>query len=1043
MKKLIHKLKLLSLIIFSAAMADTADSKSESSNIKNSAMLFDTLCYYDTCAVIADSGRTVVINSDLVTTYIRVYNGCTLVINSGVTVTLIGDVHPENELILFSGGTITGQGLLKTHGNPDPVHDVIMEIRENSVFDVEVKSSSGRAVFLNGYNENFISAKKNITIDAGAQMLYSGSSGNSRLTLYGNILNNGKLWSSSGLINFKGQTITNNDSVYADIEIDTNCTINGAGAWLCTYLYVMPYRTLYLDNNINLSVRNFILQPNADVNLNTYSLTLRDYAFYNYTDVLMYDSTLISNGQIFTNGTGVRLNMDTTASLRVPLIADSGNILIMTLFGSRTIFDTTITINVNASFNSSNEVIFKDDVFNNGYLNLNFCKFRGSSLVNNGTVCSGIFDFDSDCNFSGSGYWTCSSYTYLKSNRTMTLQSNVNIRNNTFEIEPNAVLNLNGYNFNLDHLDSTSGNFIVDSAATITGDGEVVAKGYPQIFRVDIFNHYHSNFNSKLRVESGILYMSSSIASENNKTIINKSVRIDSGAILSTTSYSDTLIAKDSIINKGTMYGSFKLSGNTFINNGIVTSASIYFGSNFSSGVPQTLQGTGSFAEPSNCIITNGASVSLISNHQLFNLQIDSGGTFDISNQTLKISGLGTVSIVNNGTFITNGSTVEFNNQNNAQYFPVANINYNNVIVNNPQGVLMSGNVTLPALLTLSIGDIELNNFVITLTPSATLVETPGNTVKGNGYITTTRNINSPSGLNVGGLGAVITTSSNLGMTEIRRGHLVQYGLAGKNSIARYFDIEPTNNSNLNATLSFKYDESELDTLNESELGLYKSTNGGLNYSFIGGASDTANNQITLTGINDFSRWSASEYSFPMPASITLIIEGLLDEITFLLNSVDTVTILLANSTPPYNIIDSSRSTIDSINYTGEFLFSNAPSGVYYIIVKHRNGIETWSKSGGEIYNIGKNLIYDFTIAQTQAYGDNQISKAGRWCIYSGDVNQDGIIEGEDLLLIDNDAAGFLIGYSVSDLNGDGIVDGTDMLIAGNNSDNFIYVIKP
>lgn len=1042
MKKLIYKFKLYLPTIFLILIANAQIVKAEVFDIENT-NVFDTLCYYDTCAVIVDSGRTVFVNSDLVTTYIRVFNGCTLFINSGVTVTLIGDVHPENELILYGGGTITGPGLLKTYGNQDPVHDVIMEIHENSVFDVEVKSSSGRAVFMNAYNENFISLNKKITIDPGAQMLYSGSSGLSRLTVYGNILNNGKMWSIAGLINFKGQSITNNDSIHAVIEIDTNCYINGAGAWLCTYLYVMPYRTLYLGNNVSLSVRNFILQPNANVNLNTFSLTFRDYAFYNYTDVLMYDMSLISNGQIYTNGTGVRLSIDTTGSVSVPLTADSGNIIIGTLFGGRTIFDTTVSINANATFNCSNEILFKDNVVNNGYISLNFCVFRGGNFVNNGNVCSGVFDFESDCNLSGSGFWTCGSYTYLKSTRTMTLGSDVNFRNSFFEIDPDAILNLNGYDFNLDHLDGTSGYLIVDSAATITGEGEIVSKGFPNIYHVNILNHYYSNFNSKLRAASGLLNVSS-IPSGNKKTIINKSIIVDSGAILSTLNYNDTLIARDSIINNGTLTGSYKLSGNALINNGIITSADFYFGSNFSNALPQTLQGTGSFTEPSNCIITNGASIILISTHQIFNLRIDSGGTFDISNQILKISGIGTESIANNGSFITTGSTIEFNRQNSYQFFPVSNINYNNVHINNPNGVFLSGHVTLPALLTLSDGNLDLNGFIITLTPNATLQETPGNTVKGNdGYITTTRNIIAPSNLNVAGMGAILTTSSNLGMTEIRRGHSVQYGLAGNQSIARYFDIEPANNSNLNATLGFKYDYSELDTMNESELGLYKSTNAGLNYSFTGGTADTVINQITLSGIDNFSRWSAGEYSFPMPSVITLIIEGLLDENTYLLNSADTVYVYLADAESPYNIVDSSRGQIDSVNYTGEFLFSNAPSGIYYIIVKHRNGIETWSKSGGETYNVGKVLSYDFTIAQTQAFGDNLKLKAARWCIYSGDVNQDGIIDGGDLLVIDNDAYNFVSGYAQSDVNGDGIVDGSDANIAGNNSDNFVSVERP
>jgi hypothetical protein len=65
------------------------------------------------------------------------------------------------------------------------------------------------------------------------------------------------------------------------------------------------------------------------------------------------------------------------------------------------------------------------------------------------------------------------------------------------------------------------------------------------------------------------------------------------------------------------------------------------------------------------------------------------------------------------------------------------------------------------------------------------------------------------------------------------------------------------------------------------------------------------------------------------------------------------------------------------------------------------------------------------------------------FAIYSGDIDQNGIIDGSDLLLIDNGAANFVSGYVREDCNGDNFVDGTDGVIAGNNSENFIIKITP
>lgn len=92
---------------------------------------------------------------------------------------------------------------------------------------------------------------------------------------------------------------------------------------------------------------------------------------------------------------------------------------------------------------------------------------------------------------------------------------------------------------------------------------------------------------------------------------------------------------------------------------------------------------------------------------------------------------------------------------------------------------------------------------------------------------------------------------------------------------------------------------------------------------------------------------------------------------------------------------------------------------------------------------ISDTLSYDFTISSSQAFGSNLILKGSEYCIYSGDVNQDGIIDGSDGILIDNDAANFNTGYIPTDLNGDEITDGSDALIADNNATNFVSSVLP
>ena len=111
----------------------------------------------------------------------------------------------------------------------------------------------------------------------------------------------------------------------------------------------------------------------------------------------------------------------------------------------------------------------------------------------------------------------------------------------------------------------------------------------------------------------------------------------------------------------------------------------------------------------------------------------------------------------------------------------------------------------------------------------------------------------------------------------------------------------------------------------------------------------------------------------------------------------------------------------------------------YYIVVKHRNAVETWS-AAGNAFNSSGVLTYNFTSAASQAYGNNLVLKNGKYCIYSGDVNHDGIVDSGDLASVDNDNSLYLSGYLATDVNGDGIVDSSDLALVDNN--NSLYVSK-
>jgi hypothetical protein len=181
--------------------------------------------------------------------------------------------------------------------------------------------------------------------------------------------------------------------------------------------------------------------------------------------------------------------------------------------------------------------------------------------------------------------------------------------------------------------------------------------------------------------------------------------------------------------------------------------------------------------------------------------------------------------------------------------------------VSNMAGVVLSANVLVADSLYCMAGSLDLNGHTVTLADTAWLRESRGQVVKGtSGVIQTTRVLNAPSTTNdIGGLGLRIGSNANLGTTVLSRGHAVQTGNSNS-SIKRYYDVQPANNSGLDATLIFGYDSTEVVGFSESLLSLFRSTNAGSSWIDPGVSTrDTVNNTLTLTGIDSFSRWTAGD----------------------------------------------------------------------------------------------------------------------------------------------------------------------------------------
>ena len=237
---------------------------------------------------------------------------------------------------------------------------------------------------------------------------------------------------------------------------------------------------------------------------------------------------------------------------------------------------------------------------------------------------------------------------------------------------------------------------------------------------------------------------------------------------------------------------------------------------------------------------------------------IYAGGTVSGNNTQLAVTGDWT----NHGTFVPGNGAVFFNGSENQHYTRTGTGSFNDLIVDNSGGdLILNHDVLITGLLSLPAGDVNLNGRTIDLSTSGTLSETPGNTVKGTSGTITAQRTN-PSG-NVAGLGATLSTSVDLGLTTITRGHAV-HAINNGQSILRYYDIEPTSNSGLDATLEYAYDESERNSQAEASLQLFRSTDGGATWTAEGGVVDAAANVVTLSSIDAFSRWTLSGGTPPL-----------------------------------------------------------------------------------------------------------------------------------------------------------------------------------
>ncbi len=221
-------------------------------------------------------------------------------------------------------------------------------------------------------------------------------------------------------------------------------------------------------------------------------------------------------------------------------------------------------------------------------------------------------------------------------------------------------------------------------------------------------------------------------------------------------------------------------------------------------------------------------------------------------------------------------------------------------------------------------------------------------------------------------------------------------------------------------------------------------------------AADSAGNIEEAPGNPDFTISIRSD--FPTTIDIKLFIEGFYRGNSLQVASVDaanfpgvsdTMIVELHSKNSPNEIVYSSKNVIDTAG-NGNFYFPSIRIGEYYIVVKHRNALETWSSL--PLYFNKENITYDFTNSINKAYGNNLRNLGdGNFAIWSGDISDpilgvghhDGVIESQDYGDLENALYYTLLGYTYEDITGDGIVESDDYVLMGNNVYYTIILMRP
>ena len=263
-------------------------------------------------------------------------------------------------------------------------------------------------------------------------------------------------------------------------------------------------------------------------------------------------------------------------------------------------------------------------------------------------------------------------------------------------------------------------------------------------------------------------------------------------------------------------------------------------------------------------------------------LVIRAGTTLNVGGNSIVLNSL---DLYCDGSFNASAASVWLTGNNNTSFYGTGAALIGTLELNTSPANTLSLNSTLriSGALVFRHGLLDLNGRQLQLMGPAVLQgesETSRLIGANGGNVTASApGVSHPDSLNIGQLGAVLTSTADLGDVNITRWQVPVTNLLSTSlhGVQRTFLIQPGNDLDLHAVLRLYYFDAELNGDDASTLVLWKSADG-VTWTQVGAdMRDTAARFVEKSGITDLSYWTLSDAADPLPlvlVSFTATCEG-------------------------------------------------------------------------------------------------------------------------------------------------------------------------